>query len=195
MGGASRTLACPAIGGKPSCGRWDFESNTAEGWAFDTALAGVYHAGVGQPAASTTTSLSPTHSLAIQFDGQGSPGTQLVYVKVPLCANGQGVDLRSKSFGAHLRFVTTPGTPNFDAGQGHTVRLWTGPLDGPEGLDFSVDPATGGGSSPGSWYFVGGGPLQDYFGPGIDAVTHIGFRLLFNSAWKGTIYIDYVEVY
>jgi hypothetical protein len=193
QGGSMYQLACPAVAGKPYCSRWEFESNTIEGWVYDPATIGPqYHAGVGQPMVSSM-ALYGAHSMALQFQGEGIPGRYAVFVKVPLCG-GQAANLSGKFFSAWVRFVTNAGSPPLNSGQGNDVKLWTGPTDGPEGMDFSVDPSTGGGSSPGSWYSVGGS-LDDNFGTAATSVTHIGFRFLLNDAWQGTIYVDAINIY
>jgi hypothetical protein len=186
-------LACPAVGGKPNCGLWGFDSGTAEGWVYDLALAGTSHAGIGQPAASSALAMIGSHSLALQFQGEGLDARNHVYVKVPLCAGGQAIDLTNKSFSAYVRLVTAAGSQPLDVGQGHGVRLWTGPTSGTQSLDFSVEASTGGGPTPGSWHTVYTPRLgDDFFQP--DAITHIGFRFLLNNAWRGTIYVDHIEL-
>jgi hypothetical protein len=135
-----------------------------------------------------------TRSLAIGFQATVPNETSVAYVKVQLCANGQAVSLVNKTFSAFVRFVTASGSPPLSSvGQGNLIKLYTGPVIGFEDGDFSVDSTTGGGPTPGSWY----GVSRDLSGLGsaIDAVTHVGFRFLVNGPWRGTIYVDYVQIF
>jgi hypothetical protein len=115
-----------------------------------------------------------------------------VFIRVPLCNNGQGVNLTNKRMSAWVRIVTAPGTPNFDFGQGHHGQLYSGSSRTGGFSDFSVEPpplGETGGSSP--WYFWQG-EIGEAFGSA--SVTHIGFRLLFNMAFTGTFFIDDIQV-
>jgi hypothetical protein len=174
---------------------WQFESNTAEGWTFDVALAGAQHAGVGTPTASSALANSGTYSLAIQFEGEGVGGRNTVFVRVPLCAGGQAVDLNTKTWlTAKVRLVTAVGSQPLYGGMGHSIRLYSG-TQGSESYDFSVDDSTGGGPLPGSWYDAGGNIYQGWGSTFPSAVTAIGFRFLVSHPWKGTVYLDDVAIY
>jgi hypothetical protein len=172
---------------------WDFETGTAEGWAFDVVTAGTGDAHVGVPTASSALAQSGTRSLALGFNGVNTTESNFVFVKVPLCASGQALDLAGKRIQAYVRLVTAAGSPPLDFGQGHLVALFTAPTTSFGGVDFSVNPATGGGDTPGSWYFVDG-DLSSSFGD-ISAITHLGFRFLTNGPWTGTVYVDNIRLF
>jgi hypothetical protein len=172
---------------------WDFETGTAEGWAFDVVTAGTGDAHVGVPTASSALAQSGTRSLALGFNGVQTTESNFVLVKVPLCASGQALALAGKRIQAYVRLVTAAGSPPLDSGQGHLVALFTGPTTYFGGVDFSVNPATGGGDTPGSWYFVDG-DLSSSFGT-VPASTHIGFRFLTNGPWTGTVYVDDIQLF
>jgi hypothetical protein len=172
---------------------WDFETGTAEGWAFDTTLPGSADAHVGTPTASTALPQSGARSLALGFSGVGVSGAHMVFVKVPLCANASGLNLAGRRFQAYVRLVTASGSAPLNNGQGHYVALFVGPTDHIPGGDFSVNPATGGGDTPGSWYFVDT-ELSDGFGNPTTPITHIGFRFLTNGPWTGTVYLDAIRL-
>lgn len=173
-------------GGKPNCGKWDFESNTPEGWVFDST--GVANwAGMGSPTASTTTAATGTRSLAVTFRGTGS--SPMVFIRVPLCANGQALDLSNKMFYAAIRLV---GPLPLNTGQGHEVQLYSGnSRTGAFGGNLSVNNETGGGATSGTWHYI----TEDFNGAfGADSVTHVGLRLLLNDPWTGTIYLDDIQI-
>jgi hypothetical protein len=188
--GAAVTLSCPAVGGKPSCGHWDFESNTAEGWAIDTSVLGGPGASSGPPIASTVTAFSGSRSLAIPFLGTGN--NNMLFVKVRLCAAGQpGISLTGKTIRVAARLITSAGSPALNNGQGHYVGVFQGAtlLTGVNG-DFSVNPANGGGFDGSTWVRLDTGPQI----VPLTGITDIGFRFLTNGPWTGTVYIDDLQI-
>jgi hypothetical protein len=160
---------------------------------FDLALAGASDAHVGELTSSATQAIIGTWSLAIGFQGNGVPGRTTLYIKVRFCANTRAIDLSAKRLQAYVRLVDAPGSPALTTGQGHLIAIFSGPTMIGAGGDFSVDPATGGGTAPGSWYFVDRAISPTEF-PGGDAVTHIGFRFIVDSPWTGTIYVDDIRI-
>lgn len=88
---SSYNLACPSVGGKASCGQWQFSSSVAqEGWQLYTAPSG------------TSLSLSGG-ALAVSYsNGAGQEGS-LVVVGVQLCAGGQALNLAGKTIYFSLR--------------------------------------------------------------------------------------------
>jgi hypothetical protein len=72
------------------------------------------------------------------------------------------------------------------------VRLYNSASSAVDGGDFSVNPATGGGDTAGSWFFVNAD--LDTFGQPGDTTIYLGFRFLTNSQWSGKIYIDDIRI-
>ncbi len=189
------TLCQAGSNGKPSCGLWDFESQTVEDWAYDTATAGTRDASDG-PLASSNESQNGLHSLAIPFDSTNVQNGRVV-VHVPLCTSGQTVDLSGKDIAVYVRFVSAPGSPAFADSTGtNAIYLYAGPNDPRAGgSGFQVNKETGGGSTPGSW-FRAAIDVDSAFWQDPDvlpAATHIGVSLS-ASPWKGTIYVDRVTI-
>ncbi len=188
---------CPAgSNGKPSCGDWNFESNDVEGWAYDTASSEPSFAPGGASVLVGNEARYGSYSLAVPFDST-SVDYGRVIVRVPLCSSGQAVDVTGKTISAYVRFVTAAGSPALVDSQGaNAIYLYSGP-NNPRGggSGFQVNKTTGGDSSAGSWFRASlsvdaGFVLAPDIPP---AATHVGFSF---SAypWKGTIYIDRVEI-
>jgi hypothetical protein len=106
-------------------------------------------------------------------------------------------------FRAYVRVVPAADSV-LDFGQGHTFTLWSGSQQRPI-WDFSVNPENGGRwegtPGDGSWFLVDGGSgqggydLSQLSAAQTSNVTHVGFRLLFNTAFTGTIYLDSISIY
>jgi hypothetical protein len=193
---AGGTLSCASpLGGSPNCSSWDFESNGAEGWEFDLESAGSSDAHVGQlTSSSAVPAPRGNRSLAVRFQGTGTPGRTMVFIRVPLCAGGSSVDISGRQLQALVRLVTDPGTNPLTTQQGHLVSLYTADGQFPfAGGDFSVDPATGGGSGPLGWHVVNV-DLSEQFGDRTANAVELGFRLLVDSVWSGTVYIDDIRL-
>lgn len=188
---------CPAgSNGKPSCGNWNFESNDVEGWAFDASGSGASFAPGGDSVLVGNESRYGNYSLAIPFDSTIADRRRVI-VRAPLCSSGQAVDLTGKTITAYVRFVTAAGSPALADSQGsNAIYLYSGP-NNPRGggSGFQVNKTTGGDSSAGSWFRAGldvdvGFTLAPEIPP---AATHVG--LMFGPyPWKGTIYVDRVEI-
>jgi hypothetical protein len=202
--GPAFALSCPSVGGKADCSSWTFESGgtnplyPTEGWMLGNNNIGQpgNNASTGALSISSAQKNSGTFSLSAGFNGTGvilDPGTgadsgrDLMVLKVKLCAGGQSLDLSAKNILARMRFVPPPLTANSDI----FLMLFTdsGLTAYTGGLDFSIDPVTGGGLTT-AWY-----PFQhtgvSFTGP----VTGIGFFIYVGDPYVGTVYIDDVQIF
>ena len=191
------TLCAPASDGKANCGGWNFESNTVEGWAYDTSLTPSRHAGGSAP---TTAAMADqgTYSLAVHVDTTDIPNGRAI-VRVPLCTGGQPLDVLGKRFSASILYVSDSDSPPLaDAAGG--ANYW-GFYSGDDtfaaaGSGFNVDQTTGG-SSSGGWFHFSQAELTStmfMFYPTVPtAATHLAFSVGYYP-WKGTVYIDNVRI-
>lgn len=107
---ANKTLSC-STPSQPSCGSWDFESNTAEGWYANTAPLGSNNAMTGALfVAASPSANGGARSLAVNVDGTTGKGTA-----------GIGVDFCSSGFANSIQ------------GRFH-MSVWFKPTDGGGGL-------------------------------------------------------------
>jgi hypothetical protein len=192
-------LCAAGADGKPSCGRWDWESGTVEGWEYFVSDAGsdasdgsLRAANKARPAWSGRT--AGTKSLAIPVDAtQVVSGTPTVYVRVQLCSTGQLVDTGPKEMSFHVRYEPPP-TAN---GQIVPVLWKNTTTESTFWLNY-VSPETGGGEPgiiPEGWYYDGGPMAEEIFQFSTDwDATHFGFRFYADQDWKGTIYLDDVRL-
>jgi hypothetical protein len=191
------TLSCtPPSGSSPNCATWDFENpNSTDGWTYDSQLAGSQAAQNGALSSSSAVPApSGSRSLQIPFLGNGSPNRTTIFIRVPLCANGNVVNLAGKRLQALVRLVTTPGTNALTTGQGHLVTMYAGDEFPRLGGDFSVEPETGGGQGPLGWDVVDVN-LDEQFTAAGTTVSQFGFRFLVNTTWSGNIYLDDVRIF
>lgn len=188
VGGTAGTLCAAGTDGKPSCGRWDFESATAEGWEFDPTMIPATFGGVGTPTTTTTTRLTGSRSLALSFNSTG--GSKGMYVRVKLCWTGQGVDIYGKTFSRSIRFVTAPDSPKQFrdlSTNWYTLEVWQGnQAQGSADFVSVTSEEWVSHSRTISDSFPGDGPVV---AGGSAVVTHLG--IFFGATdWKGTIYLD-----
>ncbi len=99
-------LSTTCLAGGLSCGAWDFESGTAEGWTLDIGVPGEPRATLSEPTSSTVFHSSGARSLAGHFDGTGATvqSPAVLRLTVPLCSGAQTVSLDSKSFAMDIAF-------------------------------------------------------------------------------------------
>jgi hypothetical protein len=90
----------------PTCGSWDFNSNTVEGWKFGDYSGTAEHAWVGSIGTATTNG-SP--ALTAKFDGVNQAGTVAEF-EVDLCPNGSILNLSNYVLSYDFYFLTTGGT-------------------------------------------------------------------------------------
>ncbi len=177
--GTGLALGCLYPNGRPVCSSWDFESNTVEGFAIDTAAT---NASDGRFMTSTKHATSGSRSLAIGYAGQGS--SSAVEVKLPLCPGGQSFEFGNRTFSLDLYAETAPGTPSYGGGTGNgnflIMKGKTGPIYG--GCD-SVGPAA---DQPFKWVCSGEGLTT--------GVTEISMVFRVHQPWSGTFYIDNVKL-
>jgi hypothetical protein len=193
-------LCAAGADGKPSCGRWDWESSTVEGWQLtvpypdNDAADGNLTFSTNKSRPSWGGRAAGSRSLAIPFDAtQVDPGSPTVYVRVQLCSTGQVVDTIGKTFSVHVRLEPPPG----NIGGQFVPVLWTN-----DSMDESIwlrspDAETGGGEPgmvPEGWLYVEQ-LIDEAFPFSTDlTATHFGFRFIIGQPWKGTIYVDDVRL-
>jgi hypothetical protein len=170
------TLSCPAVGGKPNCSFWDFESSSSEGWEF--APLGAASAAAGALVTSTAQKTSGAASLAIAFDNGGDVD-KYVEIRVQLCAGGNVLDLTGKQI--RWKFKNAPNTPY---GYNYLILYDSSNFGGFGGvLDFGM-------VGDGAWDSY----VYDIF-PSISQVFGIGFHLQATDAYNGTLYLDDIAIY
>jgi hypothetical protein len=180
------TLCAAGADGKPSCGDWNFESNTVEGWKYTVNADG--HASNSAPTvASKASATGGSRSLAIQFDS--ALGYQ-VWVTGPLCSGGQSADLSGRTFGIQVMMETAPDSPESLAESGGAIFP----------LYYSGQEATGSFAVLDNFQFMSEGtwttytkPVNGFFGGITTGATAIGLTIS-ASDWKGTIYIDRIQI-
>lgn len=180
-------LLCAAgADGKPSCGDFNFESGTTEGWRYDLSIDG--HASTNAPTVSNEASaLGGAHSLAIQFDP--AKGYQ-VWVYGTLCSGGQGVDISARDFSLQIMMKTAPDSPvSLAESTGSIFPLsYAGP--GHPSGSFAVV-ANLSDMVEGTWLTYGSS-VASMFGT-VANTTDIGLNIAAGD-WKGTVYIDRVQI-
>ena len=165
------TLSCPAVGGKPNCSQWNFDSLTTEGWVFNVLPSGTGAAG-GALVASTAQRISGAASLAIPYNNQGNT-SRYVEISVRLCSGGQLVNLANKQ----IRYSFKMNPPQ----AGGFNYITTGGAVG--GFDFNGD-------ADGVW-----DTYTNTLNSGWDQVTSIGFHLQTTQSYNGTLYLDDIRVF
>ncbi len=166
------TLTCAnAISGKPACGAWKFESNSAEGWAVEMSVLHNAATRAAYPSASPGAG-GGTYSLAVDV------ATDLNKYEIKLigkvCPGGNKLDLNNLTFRVDVWFKGTPDSA----------------LVGP-GYVYTYNGSTFIGSSgdqnllPRQW--------QTWSVPGsFNALTDVAINVGFSSStrWTGTVYFD-----
>lgn len=191
------TLSCASpLGAGSGCGSWDFESDTLEGWELDFETPADLDAHVGNlDSSNAVPAPRGSRSLALRFQGTGSPGRTQVFIRVPLCQGGVSINLANRRLQALVRLVTDPGTNPLTTQQSHLVALYRPGEQFPiQSASFSVDPDTGGGAGPLGWH-IAEADFSVQFGENAStSVTHLGFRFLVDSVWSGTVYVDDIRI-
>jgi hypothetical protein len=171
-------LSCPAVGGKPNCSEWQFDSGVTEGWILQP-VAATSNASAGALTSSMSTSTTGSGSLAIPFNN-GGDSNKYVEIAVKLCAGGNGVNLTGKT--VRFSFHMDPPEPT-GGGYNYVMSFATSALTGGGGFgDFNGD-------SSGTWKV-----LQTPIPPGNTSVAGIGFHLQATEAYSGTYYIDNITL-
>ena len=164
----------------PACGLWSFESGGVEGWR----VSDINGAWDGKPLAPSPSNYSiGTHSLAVGYDAMNQPGFGLA-VDVPFCATS----LTGRTVSAHVHLVGIPIPPNFFVG------LFAESAKG----ELSIFEQY---STPSPDFILGRTLTADILVSSGAAATDTwtSLRLWLNdsdspSGWKGTIYIDGVQI-
>jgi hypothetical protein len=172
------TLSCAAVGGKPNCSQWDFESGSSEGWAFNPLDNDDDDASVGM-FASPDQHYTGTAALAIEYDNAGDE-YKWVEIRVQLCAGGNVIDLSDKRITWAFRmdppqeygynYLMIHDAPGFEGGGGF--------------MDFNSD-------TDGVWDIYDGELAMG----GVTQVFGFGFHLQTTDVYSGTMYLDDVRIY
>ncbi|MDF3067176.1 MAG: hypothetical protein K0R38_2777 [Polyangiaceae bacterium] len=176
--GSGLSLGCLYPDGRPVCSRWDFESNTVEGFAID--VAGTT-ASDGRFLVSTKHATSGSRSLAIGFVSANSSG--IVDVKIPLCPGGQGLNLQDRKLTMDFYAETATGTTPYPVnrnGNYVTVKGKSGETFG--GCDSDTPDA----DQAFAWECSTAGWPQD--------TSEITLRFRVFEKWSGTMYIDNIKL-
>ena len=181
------TLACPGASVKPTCGSWDFESGTTEGW---TNSSNKYNpdASAGQFGVSSAQHSSGTQALFIGHTNPGATPDAFSLTRIQLCPLGS-VDLSSKILSVSVYADPAPGTSTADLNLENNCEmfLWTYPSGGgylnPENGTQTLKMRT--------WT-----RMDASLGTGPSAVL-TGLELQFrtyNTPWVGTVYFDDIRL-
>ena len=176
---AGLALGCIHPDGSPVCSKWDFESNTVEGFAIDTSTT---TGSDGRFATSTKHATSGSRSLAVGYSGNNS--NEVVEVTLKLCPGGQGLDLSKRTLTMDLFAETATGSTPYGSGSSNgnyvIVRGKSGTYFG--GCD-GVTPAS---DRAFKWECAGSGWPTDA------AEITLVFRVF--AQWTGTFYLDNVKL-
>jgi hypothetical protein len=180
-----KTLSCTASNGKPACGSWDFESATVEGWAAGN-LNGVSSAWAGSLATSTTKALVGTRSLAIPFDDKGgfqASGKYLVEITIPVCSTGESVTLNGSPFiGLNSYLLPAAGSGALGYSDGwFTIYNGTNVVGGAGDWDNTEN----------KWEYHS---LNTSVALTVTSIK-LTFRIESPSGWKGTIFVDQIQLF
>lgn len=177
--GAGSSLGCVYPDGRPVCSKWDFESNTVEGFAIVTS--GTTGSD-GRFATSTKRATSGSRSLAIGYTGNDS--NEVVEVSLPLCPGGQALDLTKRTLTLDVFAETATGVTPYGSGSsnGNYIRVRGKGGDYYGGCD-SVTPAS---DTAFRWECAGSGWPTD--------ATEITLIFRVFAPWSGTFYVDNVKL-
>jgi hypothetical protein len=176
--GTGLSLGCVYPDGRPVCSKWDFESNTVEGFAIDTSTT---TGSDGRFLVSTKHATSGSRSLAIGFVGSGS--NDVVEVKLPLCPGGQGLDLTERTLSLDLYVETASGTMPYSSTANGNYVIVRGKSGGYFGGCDSFTPKA---DEAFDWTCSAAGWPTD------TAEIILIFRVF--EEWSGTFYIDNVSL-
>lgn len=164
------TLACGAS--VPTCGSWDFNSNTLEGWEF-----GTYYtdssAAVGDLEIAT---INGTPAMTVEFDNSDTDdSTDRVEFAIDLCPSTALVNLSTYVFSYDIYLKTGGGSGKFTADG--SADAW---LISDEGVITACTP-----NNPASDVWT---TFSCSFLPG--AAEHLVIVVRLSRSWTGDIYID-----
>lgn len=169
------TLECPAVGGKPNCSLWDFESGTTEGWAHANSAS----AQVAVLSSSTDYAITGSRSLAVRYNNNGDP-YKYVEIRVQLCAGGNVLNLSGK----HIRWSFKMDEKQA-GGYNYLIVYETPDAEYGGGLfDFNTD-------DDGEWDTY----THELPAGTFDAVHSIGFHLQTTAAYDDWLYLDNIQIY
>jgi hypothetical protein len=177
------TFPCGDLSGKVACGFWDFESGTNEGWYIDPD--GMMNAWTGTLEATQARTYSGTNSLAFGFDGDGNSstgGSYAIELGVSLCPNGVAVDWPPRGFGFYYSFEPASGFGPPPEWTEVFARLRNGKQHVLGVCDTPQDAGSG-------WEYVGCAFADS------TEITHLSFGFRIFVPWKGTIYIDFAQLF
>ena len=172
------SLACGA--NVPTCGSWDFDSGTVEGWKVGSYYAKEQH---GTTTGLSTLVVNGSPVLTAKFDNRTSVTRGVAEFSVDLCPGATLVDVSKYVFKYDVFFKTTAG------------RGFTG-LDGNDGTGPDTFLANGGAVILGCQPFLY--PASDTWEEGScwvgASATNMNIVIRFSSLqWAGDIYIDNVR--
>jgi hypothetical protein len=176
-------LTCAPVNGKPSCGTWDFESGTTEGWSvWDVDPANIPTAADGALTTRTQEATSGSRSLAVHFNGNGTDRFA-IYFKLRLCDSGQAIDMSNKVLTFDILAETDSGTLPFTSADGHNYfQLYNGTTSIIGIMDFDMA----------SDDIFQRHKCQVY--PDTAAITDIVFLFRVFKPWTGWVYIDNAKI-
>lgn len=165
---AISTLSCPLKDGKPSCGSWDFDSATTEGWRLNPESTG--HSGTLR----TSTARKYTGSTSVAIGVRADTASQEVKLTVPLCLGGQATNLAPRPVSFMYYFERAAGSAPL-LGDAY-VEFWNGAEYAFAGCDFPIEENVW---AQGSC-------------TGITA-SEMGLTFRAFNPWTGTLYIDRIR--
>ena len=171
---ASTALACGAS--TPTCGSWDFNSGTLEGWRFGTYYDNTDKHYVGS-LGTTTTNGSP--ALSVKYDGTAA-GYGTLEFQADLCPNTAILNLTNYNLSFDFYFLTTGGTHfSQDDTDGTDMFLSNGGL-----VLLGCQPFT----EPGSdmWIHATCGNLTA-------SMTNLTIIFRLGLGWAGKVFLDNVK--
>ncbi len=174
---AGLALGCLHPDGRPVCSKWDFESNTVEGFAINAANT---TGSDGRFATSTKHATSGSRSLAVGYVGTDS--NELVEVKLKLCPGGQGLDLSKRTLSLDLFAETASGSTPFGSNSGNYISV-TGKGGEYFGGCDSVTPTS---DTAFKWTCPASAWPTD--------TAEITFVLRVFAKWSGTFYLDNIKL-
>ncbi|HEX3697262.1 MAG TPA: hypothetical protein VH374_17950 [Polyangia bacterium] len=179
----------------PSCGSWDFESGTLEGWRHEVPSNSECFVGSLDPNA-TAHAYTGTHSLAVRcnfpFNSNGF-STGILALQVPLCANNSSILLGGATFRFRILAVVNSGPPLLIGNDTDSLGLFFHATNSSNGSTdgihlFNPD---GNGWTTFEGHLPGDGNSFDaagfYIQIGKDGPT--------SGSWDATFYIDDVQIF
>jgi hypothetical protein len=171
-------------GGGTACTSWSFESNTSEGWAFDTTdpnnTASATNLGVSTAPAGGT---AGTRALSFNYR-PGLNGGDVVLL-VPLC-DGQGVQFNAmtNAFTFSLFFADDGTAPTLDTSGFQAFQVFHAPTFGQV-----ITANTANTVQSGAWITY----TTQLFAGQTDLEVSVGITFHFTQTWGGTIFVDNVH--